>query len=203
MLDALKETKLTYGGDIKYFPIEVVEKMLYYQVQQGNKRDISVFENKWTTPKTHGGVDWNKTHDGFSFWYNVIELKNFDWFFIKYPKKQDTFEEKTAIEMFKEMSNEKGVKETTGKLDYSEINLSILDLMAQRFMDNKHKYPKGNSKKPLDVKELEWAIFRHIRKIIKPIKNDNETYKDHLAAIANNVSMILDQLELQENLNSN
>lgn len=97
---------------------------------------------------------------------------------------------------------EQGIKETKDKLDYSEINLSILDLMAQRFMDNKHKYPKGNSKKPLDVKELEWAIFRHIRKIIKPIKNDNETYKDHLAAIANNVSMILDQLELKENENN-
>ena len=87
-----------------------------------------------------------------------------------------------------------GIKETEGKKDYSEINLEILDLMAERFTANKHKYPKGNMKKPIDVKSLEWALFRHIKKMIQPIEGDTETYKDHLSAVLCNASMILDQL---------
>lgn len=88
----------------------------------------------------------------------------------------------------------KGVKETEGKTDYSEINLEILDLMAERFTANKHKYPKGNMKKPIDIKSLEWALFRHVKKMIQPIETDEETYKDHLSAVLCNCSMILDQL---------
>ena len=96
-----------------------------------------------------------------------------------------------------EPKKEDGVKETEGKKDYSEINLEILDLMAERFTANKHKYPKGNMKKPIDIKSLEWALFRHIKKMIQPIEEDTETYKDHLSAVLCNCSMILDQLNLQ------
>ena len=94
---------------------------------------------------------------------------------------------------------EEGVKETEGKADYSEINLNILDLMSERMQKNKHKYPKDNSKKPMDVKGLEWALFRHIKKMIQPIENDPESYKEHLAAVLCNASMILNQLELKNN----
>jgi hypothetical protein len=87
-----------------------------------------------------------------------------------------------------------GKKETVGKTDYSEINLEILDLMAKRFTDNKHKYPQGNMKKSIDIKGLEWALFRHVKKMIQPIETDEENYKDHLSAILCNASMILDQL---------
>lgn len=91
-----------------------------------------------------------------------------------------------------------GIKDKVEKTDYSEINLEILDLMAERMTANKHKYPKGNSKKPIAEGELEWAIFRHIKKILNPVKGDVESKKDHLAAIACNVSMILDQEALRK-----
>lgn len=90
-----------------------------------------------------------------------------------------------------------GVKETNGKIDYSEINLEILDLMAERFTANKHKYPQGNMKKPIDIKSLEWALFRHVKKMIQPIENDEETYLNHLAAILCNASMLYDQIKLK------
>lgn len=105
--------------------------------------------------------------------------------------------------VFKEMyeAGTPGKKETetngVPKVNYSEINLDILDLMAQRMMANKHKYPEGNSKKELNIKDLEWALFRHLKKMIKPIKGDEESYRDHLSAILCNASMILDQLELR------
>ena len=94
--------------------------------------------------------------------------------------------------------NNEGVKESNGKTNYSEINLEILDLMAERFTANKHKYPQGNMKKPIDIKSLEWALFRHVKKMIQPIETDEETYKDHLSAVLCNCSMILDQLKNQK-----
>ena len=91
----------------------------------------------------------------------------------------------------------KGVKETDGKLDYSEINLEILDLMAERFSANKHKYPKNNMKKAIDKNSLVWAAFRHIRKMLQPIEDDPETYKEHLVAVLCNMSMLLDQEKIK------
>lgn len=93
----------------------------------------------------------------------------------------------------------KGIKETTFKRDYSDINLKMLDIMADRFDSNRFKYPKGNNKKHIEIDQLTWAMFRHIRKILQPIDEDDESLKEHLAAIACNVSMIIDQLELQNN----
>lgn len=101
-----------------------------------------------------------------------------------------------SLKLINGKPNTTGIKETEAKSDYSEINLDILDLMSERMMANKHKYPKGNSKRPIPEGTLEWAMFRHIKKILKPIPNDPETKRDHLAAIACNVSMILDQMEL-------
>lgn len=88
-----------------------------------------------------------------------------------------------------------GKKETEGKIDYSEINLNILDLMAERFTANKHKYPKGNMLKVINKEDLVWAAFRHIKKMLKPKEDDPETFKEHLVATLCNMSMILDQLE--------
>jgi hypothetical protein len=107
-----------------------------------------------------------------------------------------------AISQWKELIDgaveaKHGVKETEGKADYSEINLNILDLMSERMQKNKYKYPPGNSKKPIDLKSLEWALFRHIKKMVQPIENDPESYTEHLAAVLCNSSIILDQLELK------
>jgi len=90
-----------------------------------------------------------------------------------------------------------GYKESEGKIDYSEINFAILDLMAARFTANKHKYPKGNMLKPIDIDSLLWPIFRHWKKMKFPLKDDPETFQDHLSAIMCNCSMLLDQLNLR------
>ena len=89
------------------------------------------------------------------------------------------------------------MKEVEGKIDYSEINLELLDLMALRFNKNKDKYPYGNSKNEIEANQLIWAAFRHIRKILQPIEGDPEDIKDHLAAVGCNMSMALDQINLK------
>lgn len=56
-----------YRGDLKGFPREIVEQMLKYQVKQGNKKDISVFEENNCTDRGHGGFTWGRTSEGHAF----------------------------------------------------------------------------------------------------------------------------------------
>ena len=81
------EQKVVYGGEIADFPVEIVERMLECQVEQGDKRDVSVFERNKIAGVDSKGFDWIKTKEGARFWIEVIAFKNFDTFFQKYPKK--------------------------------------------------------------------------------------------------------------------
>ena len=74
-------------GDISGFPIEVVQKMVDYQFQQGNEPDVVTFQMNCFMSKFYGGFDWDETDEGADFWSKVIDLNNFDVFFKKYPKK--------------------------------------------------------------------------------------------------------------------
>ena len=84
------EEKLEYDGNIRHFPIEVVEKMLEHQVAQGNVRDISVFERECSACDDEGGFDWEKSPEGGTFWDSIIASGNFDTFFNQYPKTPPT-----------------------------------------------------------------------------------------------------------------
>jgi|GEM_PF-4747932 len=75
---------MEYKGELKGFPTEVVEKMLERQVEQGNDRNISVFERSKAI--YINGFDWASSPEGHSFWEDVIKDENFDTFFAKYPK---------------------------------------------------------------------------------------------------------------------
>ena len=73
-------------GDLKDFPIEVVEKMLEYQYKQLGKIDISVFQECKYNDKPRNGFNWKETIEGYDFWNYVIGKKRFDVFFGRYPK---------------------------------------------------------------------------------------------------------------------
>lgn len=85
-----KVEKSDLVGDIKDFPIEIVEKMIEEQVKQGNCPNVEVFQNGITTDAHNGGFHWENTEDEYDFWEDVIENDNFDLFFEKYPKKNNT-----------------------------------------------------------------------------------------------------------------
>lgn len=78
-----KVTEKDLIGDIKDFPIEVVQRMVDCQLEQDNKACIDVLQGEKT-----GGFEWRKTKEGLDFWHKVIEHKNFDLFFQKYPKQK-------------------------------------------------------------------------------------------------------------------
>ena len=73
-------------GDIEGFPIEIVEKMLEEQELQGNTVNISTFQQYKNRDKYHGGFDWIAASDGSEFWGKVVNERDFDYFFKKYPK---------------------------------------------------------------------------------------------------------------------
>ena len=65
-------------GDIKDFPLHVVEAMLDEQERQGNERDAKVFQEDRSAGKEDGGFDWKTTEDGVDYWLDVIVHKKFD-----------------------------------------------------------------------------------------------------------------------------
>lgn len=83
MVYKVKESDLK--GCIKYFPIEVVQKMVERQYEQINKCDVHVFQFDKCSG-TGKGFIWSKTVEGDKFWQNVIIDNNFDLFFQKYPR---------------------------------------------------------------------------------------------------------------------
>lgn len=85
-MKTIKITEKQLVGNVKNFPIEVVTKMVEYQVEQGCAADVSVFVNKKTASSLERGFTWDATKEGFDFWYDVIVRLNFDTFFQKFPK---------------------------------------------------------------------------------------------------------------------
>lgn len=68
-------------GEIKGFPIEVVQKMVDYQ----KTPNVTVFQQYVSRCECYGGFDWHKTNEGKYFWDDVLRNKKFDIFFEKYP----------------------------------------------------------------------------------------------------------------------
>ena len=80
-------------GKIKAFPIEVVQRMVDCQVEQGNEADVTVFQTR-----NKSGFVWYGSEEGEDFWESVIVYMNFDLFFDKYPKEQKKSNEKKSNE---------------------------------------------------------------------------------------------------------
>jgi len=79
---------MKYKGDIEGWPDEVVNKMMDRQEEQGNQRNVEVFERDKYAANYEGGMDWESTLEGKDFWDRVISYENFDPFFKLYPKEQ-------------------------------------------------------------------------------------------------------------------
>ena len=79
----------TPKGELIGFPKEIIARMLECQEEQGNKEDISVFEKRVVAGDFNKGFTWHKTKEGNIFWSDVINNKDFNHFFEKYPKKQE------------------------------------------------------------------------------------------------------------------
>ena len=89
-----KVTKEDLIGDIKDFPIEVVQRMVDIQIEQNSNNCIELLQNL-----ASGGFTFGITKEGWEFWHDVIFNKNFDLFFEKYPKDEDAKTEEVKQEI--------------------------------------------------------------------------------------------------------
>ena len=77
-------------GELEGFPKEIIARMLDCQEEQGNPRNICVFERHRTAGEIEKGFVWRGIKEDYNFWNEVIRYKNFNLFFEKYPKKKIT-----------------------------------------------------------------------------------------------------------------
>ena len=87
-------------------------------------------------------------------------------------------------------------KESTWKLSY-ELHRPFITAMAKRMSQNKWKYPPYNRQKPMDIKELKQALFRHTIEVMNWNYTDIED-NDHLQALSLNAMFIYYQFKNNE-----
>lgn len=67
-------------------PIEIQNRMLECQEEQGNPKNPEVFKIKIGVERTEGGFNWFSTRESASFWLKVLIRQKIEIFYEKYPK---------------------------------------------------------------------------------------------------------------------
>lgn len=125
-------------GDIKDFPIEVVEKMIEEQIKQGNCPNVEVFQKYNRADRKGGGFNWSNTDDGLGFWQDIINNCDFVLFFEKYPKKAKLVyivgDSEIGMDIIKTLEKYGGINHhgycgnTDGALYYIEPNNDTIEM---------------------------------------------------------------------------
>jgi hypothetical protein len=131
-------------GELIGFPKEVIARMLECQEEQGNKRDVSIFEKNITE-----GFIWGQTKESDFFWYEVISNKDFNLFFEKYPKKEDNQVFRVGDKVYDIMLREIGIVTKIILNDVSAFPIEVyyedcgrvLYALEGRFL-SRDKYPR-------------------------------------------------------------
>lgn len=76
-----KDTKEKYVPVFISFPFEI-QKMM---VEKSSSKSCIPFLRSICVMESGGGFNWANTEEGSDFWDEVIDYKNFDIFFKKYP----------------------------------------------------------------------------------------------------------------------
>ena len=69
-----------FKGQIDWLPDFIGEELMNQQEYQGNKRDISFFEEDIATCKDEGGFEWKDTSQKYNFWDRVLLEKDINLF---------------------------------------------------------------------------------------------------------------------------
>ena len=156
-MEKYKVTEKDLKRDIKDFPIEVVQRMVDCQLEQYNKACIGVLQGEKT-----GGFEWRKTKEGLDFWHKVIEHKNFNLFFQKYPKQKQ-------LTIQKDMETNKLILNGITLPKDTEVKVSVEDgttiLTFQKQEEKEPEFKRG------DIIYVEEKYCGYIA-IIKNIEDD-------------------------------
>ena len=62
------------NGKGMLLPDWIVEQMLDEQERQGNKRDVKMFETRYTRFKLNNGFDWEFSEKGNDYWFDILVM---------------------------------------------------------------------------------------------------------------------------------
>ena len=104
-------------GELREFPLAIVQKMVERQVMQGIPTNVKVFQTDTTAEQLDGGFDWDIAPEGWDFWNDVIAGMEFNVFFERYPESNRVY-----IVAASEVDNEVGENVIKTLEKYGGIN---------------------------------------------------------------------------------
>lgn len=152
---------MKYKGELEGFPQEIVERMLDYQVEQGNKRDVSVFEEDRTCGQFEGAFDWYYTVEKDDFWDLVLVMRDFGVFFERYPRSTTTPRQSNLQQFEKALL--RGIPAATSKLrEVDPIPTEQLEKSVDRMIFQKQsKVTNKRSLLKLQKDLVELTLFKN------------------------------------------
>ena len=82
-----------FEEQIYWLPDFIGEELMKQQEYQGNKRDISVFEEDVIAGKNEGGFEWKDTSQKYNFWDRVLLKKDINLFLAWFTPELEVFED--------------------------------------------------------------------------------------------------------------
>ena len=82
-----------FKGKIAWLPDFIGEELMNQQELQGNKRDISVFEEDVIAGKNEGGFEWKDTSQNYNFWDRVLLKKDINLFLAWFQPELEVFDD--------------------------------------------------------------------------------------------------------------
>lgn len=86
-----------FKGQIDGLPDFIGEELMNQQELQGNKRDISVFENDIRAEMSEGGFDWDKTAQKCEFWVRVLLKEDINLFLAWFKPELEVFDDEYEV----------------------------------------------------------------------------------------------------------
>lgn len=77
----------TNRTQLEAMPKEIVLRMLYNQILQGNRPEINIFIKQVDSCASAGGFDWQESTEGFKIWNDILLNLDYGSYFDIYGKK--------------------------------------------------------------------------------------------------------------------
>ena len=130
-----------FKGQIDWLPDFIGEELMNQQEYQGNKRDISFFEEDIATCKDEGGFEWKDTSQKYNFWDRVLLEKDINLFLAWFKPELEVFDDE----------NEKHLAQVIGYNENEKYPFFIKKEVGKGFAYQHAQLPKKEDKAKTDL----------------------------------------------------
>ena len=130
-----------FKGQIDWLPDFIGEELMNQQEYQGNKRDISFFEEDVSAAKNDGGFEWKDTSQKYNFWNRVLLEKDINLFLAWFTPELEVFDDE----------NEKHLAQVIGYNKNEKYPFFIKKEVGKETMYVHAQLPKKNNAEKLEL----------------------------------------------------